>query len=469
MKVSQIKEIVSEVVAEEMKEGVGYVYDKDRAKDPKSIPGERWRIKFQSAGDLKKHGNTEKSKVSEDMISYFSAEEKASAEKIFKTLKYWDFVKYLKQSKGNINRAAMLAAAGAASSSSEINKLATSIQPSDTFTIVLKKIYQTIRAVPNNFSRRNRNIYIYLFRLCKEEMEEIMKLNPKLIQREQISKNEVKDVIKELVDEMWIAWEQEEEIEKSDLRERKNMNKEDVRKLIGELVEEIKNEEYTSLQEVKFEDTDYKYQEQQEKLALKRIQSYAHWIKIHFKTHPSEIVGVIEKIVTEIDGLVTAHEKGEEVSPVNVVGESSSQNLKEVNGEEESNLPPHIMSPLKSTTRVSGGWSDIISRLTGGRKKGIRYFAPNAYGTMPLTTKTKDTKKFDPMIEKKVNEVAPPGWEGTVKAMKKYSVGGAKKWNPKKKKEEENVDVEEAKKKKKITNPYALAWWMKNQGYESHK
>lgn len=39
------------------------------------------------------------------------------------------------------------------------------------------------------------------------------------------------------------------------------------------------------------------------------------------------------------------------------------------------------------------------------------------------------------------NEVAPAGWEGTVKAMKKH---------------------------KDIDNPYALAWSMKNKGYESH-
>lgn len=39
-------------------------------------------------------------------------------------------------------------------------------------------------------------------------------------------------------------------------------------------------------------------------------------------------------------------------------------------------------------------------------------------------------------------EVAPEGWEGTVKAMKK---------NP------------------KIKNPWALAWSMKNKGYTSHK
>ena len=42
----------------------------------------------------------------------------------------------------------------------------------------------------------------------------------------------------------------------------------------------------------------------------------------------------------------------------------------------------------------------------------------------------------------KVNEVAPEGWEGTVKAMK----------------DEKGID-----------NPWALAWWMKKKGYESHK
>ena len=41
-----------------------------------------------------------------------------------------------------------------------------------------------------------------------------------------------------------------------------------------------------------------------------------------------------------------------------------------------------------------------------------------------------------------VNEVSPEGWEGTVKAMKKY---------------------------KKIDNPWALAYYMKSKGYKSHK
>jgi hypothetical protein len=48
---------------------------------------------------------------------------------------------------------------------------------------------------------------------------------------------------------------------------------------------------------------------------------------------------------------------------------------------------------------------------------------------------------FEPEGEN-VQEVAPPGMEGTVKAMKKH---------------------------KEIDNPYALAWYMKNRGYKSRK
>ncbi len=46
------------------------------------------------------------------------------------------------------------------------------------------------------------------------------------------------------------------------------------------------------------------------------------------------------------------------------------------------------------------------------------------------------------VLQQIVNEVAPPGWEGTVKAMKKD---------------------------KGVENPWALAWSMKNKGYKSHK
>jgi hypothetical protein len=45
--------------------------------------------------------------------------------------------------------------------------------------------------------------------------------------------------------------------------------------------------------------------------------------------------------------------------------------------------------------------------------------------------------------EDDMDEVAPPGWEGTVKAMKKHPT--------------------------KIDNPWALSWSMRNKGYKSHK
>jgi len=46
------------------------------------------------------------------------------------------------------------------------------------------------------------------------------------------------------------------------------------------------------------------------------------------------------------------------------------------------------------------------------------------------------------IYNKEIEEVSPPGFEGTIKAMKKH---------------------------KEIDNPYALAWYMKNKGYKSHK
>jgi hypothetical protein len=40
----------------DMDEGFGYVYAKDRKRDPKHIKNDRWTIKFPSNKDLKKHG-----------------------------------------------------------------------------------------------------------------------------------------------------------------------------------------------------------------------------------------------------------------------------------------------------------------------------------------------------------------------------------------------------------------------------
>ena len=52
-------------------------------------------------------------------------------------------------------------------------------------------------------------------------------------------------------------------------------------------------------------------------------------------------------------------------------------------------------------------------------------------------------REYDARDDDDIEESAPKGWEGTVKAMKKH--------------------------KDEIDNPYALSWYMKNKGYKSHK
>lgn len=68
-----------------------------------------------------------------------------------------------------------------------------------------------------------------------------------------------------------------------------------------------------------------------------------------------------------------------------------------------------------------------------GKKQGSKY------GGSKQKEEPKEDMKED--VES-VDEKAPPGFEGTVKAMKKH---------------------------KEIDNPFALAWSMKNKGYKSHK
>ncbi len=65
------------------------------------------------------------------------------------------------------------------------------------------------------------------------------------------------------------------------------------------------------------------------------------------------------------------------------------------------------------------------------------------YGRYYCSTDKKwKTRKGPKQTRESVSEVSPPGFKGTVKAMKKH---------------------------KDIDNPWALAWSMKNKGYKSHK
>lgn len=86
-----------------------------------------------------------------------------------------------------------------------------------------------------------------------------------------------------------------------ELYEAKGMNtKNKLKNIIQEVIKEITDE-------------DHDWEESQELLVMKRIQSYAHWGKINLQKHPNEIQGIFDKIVQEIDGLISAHEKRKSV------------------------------------------------------------------------------------------------------------------------------------------------------------
>lgn len=90
-------------------------------------------------------------------------------------------------------------------------------------------------------------------------------------------------------------------------------------------------------------------------------------------------------------------------------------------------------STLHAASKIHGvDWNHARSHLI--RKGSFQH------PTKPVVFKVSRHQRV-PVREEIVNEVSPPGWEGTVKHMKKH---------------------------KGIKNPWALAWSMKKKGYTSH-
>ncbi len=88
--------------------------------------------------------------------------------------------------------------------------------------------------------------------------------------------------------------------------------------------------------------------------------------------------------------------------------------------------------------------TDTYADDTPGQKR-IKSFKEACWDTHVQKGMKKKGNKMVPNCVPKnedLDEVSPPGFEGTVKAMKKH---------------------------KEVDNPYALAWYMKNKGYKSHK
>ena len=77
-----------------------------------------------------------------------------------------------------------------------------------------------------------------------------------------------------------------------------------------------------------------------------------------------------------------------------------------------------------------------------GRTMADAYKEVIKYSEEPEVVEAETVAETEPEEVEDLNEVAPPGWAGTVKAMKKH---------------------------KDIDNPYALSWHMKKKGYKSHK
>lgn len=98
---------------------------------------------------------------------------------------------------------------------------------------------------------------------------------------------------------------------------------------------------------------------------------------------------------------------------------------------------------LRAGKKVEEGFDDMDKYLKDKAKPQPSGGAGKKQGSKYGGSKQKEEPKEDMKEDvESVDEKAPPGFEGTVKAMKKH---------------------------KDIDNPFALAWSMKNKGYKSHK
>jgi hypothetical protein len=326
------------------KEGVGYVHAKDRAKDPKSIkkPGggtEHWRIKFQSASDLKKHGNTEMSKVREtirelvdEMVSGERLQEVTMPHsqptpndpqqlwRIVDSLEYGQSISFYNPKNPSSNTTApwiyikkLQSHGGGGYEQSGFNL---SIEPrmdARTQRGVLKgvdnlrseddvtedEVSLALEAVAQNID------ILSMYYIETEEQA------PKKKPYEGDPDHDLGDYERFGPDQLTAK----------DVTESKNMKKHELRSLIKESIEEVQSEMHG-------------FEEQQELLSMKRIQAYAHWGFKNASKHPNEMQALFQKIVKEIDGLVKEHEHGHEVpikqdtskkSPLGVTQETVSK------------------------------------------------------------------------------------------------------------------------------------------------
>lgn len=130
---------------------------------------------------------------------------------------------------------------------------------------------------------------------------------------------------------------------------------------------------------------------------------------------------------------------GKAVSVAKKVGSEVKKGYEAGRGSDEKSSSSGTRKPqpyryAKKAEKKPGLASRLGSALKSGLKRAI------ISGARAVSRRARNVARS--MSEENIQEVAPPGFEGTVKAMKKHG---------------------------EIDNPYALAWYMKKKGYKSHR
>ncbi|SRR6266404_780869 len=346
---TDVKNIIAELVEEMSNEGVGYVYAKDRAKDPKSIPGEHWRIKFGSEKDLKKHGDSEVSPVKEGRVSKSELKQiirELVSENFSNTLNEIEESKPLQKNRDFIANLIFRLKDGeyiwfsadkhgtsgggygvekkiegdeyVYRTTGEYGDYLEEEEDIQHFAeeVSKDKYVNFYLILPIQGYTRPRSNYEDDQALGSYEINGPDPIEPQFEEKSRLKENRNLDnITPEIIHNMrsWIKdcqWE--------DIGDESDVDELSVSEILqgvqkhydGGVEGFIKNSNISENQTNVAPDN---WEEQQELLALKRIQTYAHWGDKNIQKHPNEIGKIFQLIVKEIDGLVKAHKEGKEV------------------------------------------------------------------------------------------------------------------------------------------------------------
>lgn len=208
--------------------------------------------------------------------------------------------------------------------------------------------------------------------------------------------------------------------------------KEQLQKLIAEVskqkdfVESLAQQAQKITTEIKYDDT--------VSSIIIRIQQLAEKIEFDDQGYKSEIESAIQDAQEAMNNLESAVYGIDE--PFKYLLRALDNDLMELESELDEHKWTRESKNLKMPKQRDPNWRTMQAKGTSG--------ASGEHKDKKKDQKVGNVKHKKDMIpmEQTLPEKAPPGFKGTVKAMKKH---------------------------KEIDNPFALAWSMKNKGYKSHK